>query len=157
MSAYRWRDGFDPGADPEAVGQEVTALAAKTRQPVSPERLVEAARESNGALHQLFEWDDARAASAQRIGYATQVLRNLIVVKVRIGDAPAGVPDRVVSQPRVVTPVDRATVAAKMRAAEVQQGLGELRRWRERYRAYRELAVCCAAIDVALRRVQEGR
>lgn len=46
---------------------------------VTPEQLVDAARDENSELHQCFEWDDSIAAEMYRKDQARKILRLLVI------------------------------------------------------------------------------
>jgi hypothetical protein len=150
-SVYKWAEGFTAQADPNEVGFEIEALAQRSGSLVSPELLVDAARGSNGALHGLFEWDDAKAAAMQRLERAETVIDSLIVT-VKFAPYRLAEPARIVSKPQIVTKLDRDARDAASRREEIRRAWHEIEQWRRRYEGYAELRVCCAAIDVAVRK-----
>ena len=63
-------------ADAEKVYREITSLGEK----VTPEQIVEYARDESTELHQIFEWDDAVAAEKYRLQQAMTIIRNIVIV-----------------------------------------------------------------------------
>ena len=60
---------------PEAIA-EIKALEDR-RGRLTPEQVVEAARDENSALHDCFEWDDSTAAEKYRIEQARDLLKRV--------------------------------------------------------------------------------
>jgi hypothetical protein len=59
----------------EARIEEMVATHGK----VAPSQIVEAARDENSPLHQVFEWDDTIAAQEHRLLQARQLIRTVVV------------------------------------------------------------------------------
>lgn len=51
-----------------------------------PERVVAAAASADSPLHGRFEWDDARAAAAHRVGQARTLIAAAIIMEPRLGE-----------------------------------------------------------------------
>jgi hypothetical protein len=64
-------------ADAEAVYEEITSLGEE----VTPEQVVEFAKDKNTELHKCFEWDNRKAAHKYRIAQAQSIFRNIAYVK----------------------------------------------------------------------------
>lgn len=62
-------------ADPQRIGQALARIAADGGGRLTPDAVVEAARNARSALHRHFEWDDAKAASAYRLEQAREIIR----------------------------------------------------------------------------------
>ena len=62
-------------ADPQKVAEEITAIG----DDVTPEQVVEAARDESSELHKCFDWDDQIAAEKWRKQQARQILCFLII------------------------------------------------------------------------------
>lgn len=74
----------------EAVRRALKTLERAGK--LTPEQVVEAARDRKSVLHALFEWDDAKAASAWRLEQARGLIRS-VQVMVTVGQ------DRTISVP----------------------------------------------------------
>lgn len=69
-------------ADPDKIGQELEAIAAKAGGHLTPIAIVDAARDRKSVLHKHFEWDDAAAAEAYRLDQARSLVRCIHVENV---------------------------------------------------------------------------
>lgn len=156
-AVYQWAEGFRFKADPNAIGAEVEKLSAAVPDgQVTPQSLVDAARRSNGALHGLFEWDDAEAAKHHRIEMARGIIRALIVtVKVTEASEPKNLRafvNVVKDGQQGYRSLSSAMAEADLRAQVVKRAWDELLSWKRRYSEFNELATACAAVTVAARR-----
>lgn len=158
---YQWSEGARLRADPNAVGAEIERLsAASPDRQLTPQALVEAARQSNGPLHFLFVWDDAEAASLQRVEHARFIIRSLTVVVTMTPKAPS-TPMRafvnvVKNDQQGYRSLSSAMEDPELRGQVVQRAWNELLSWRNRYGQYQELATACAAVAVAVRKRDEA-
>lgn len=73
---YQWAKGSRLKANAQEVGEELEALQGS----LTPERIVDEARNDSLELHKCFEWDDEEAAEKYRITQARDVLRFISVV-----------------------------------------------------------------------------
>ena len=64
-------------ADPEACYKEIHEIGDE----ISPEQIVEKARDESTELHKCFEWNNDVAAEKYRIYQARQIMCQLVVVK----------------------------------------------------------------------------
>jgi hypothetical protein len=116
--------------------QALQALADRHDGRLTPEMVVEAARDPAHPLHERFTWDDAKAGHAHRLNEARHVIRN-IRIEVRhntaLVKAPLFVRDPAVlsyeqgyvSIPRLMSDEERARAAV---VAEFQRAAGCLQR-----------------------------
>lgn len=75
-----WKDGMDSfykGVRAEEVVAELNKINAEA---ITPEQIVDAARDEKSILHQFFEWDDAVAAEKYRQNQAQQMLLKITYV-----------------------------------------------------------------------------
>ena len=74
-----WRSGLGIfKADAQKVADEISSIGLS----VSPEEIVEKAKDEATELHKCFEWDDTKAAEKFRLHQARQIVCNLIVREV---------------------------------------------------------------------------
>lgn len=73
-------------ADPQKIGEALAKIAGANQGLLAPEVVVKAAENPRNALHQHFEWDDAKAANAYRLSQARTIIR-LIATEDVEGDA----------------------------------------------------------------------
>lgn len=77
MTIAMWKHGFDRlyKADAQKVAQEILAIG----DDVTPEQILERARDEGTELHKCFEWDDTVAAEKYRLRQAGDVVRHLVI------------------------------------------------------------------------------
>lgn len=73
---YQWAKGSRLKANAQEVGEELEAIQGS----LTPERIVDEARDDSLELHKCFEWDDEEAAEKYRITQARDVLRFISIV-----------------------------------------------------------------------------
>lgn len=73
---YQWAKGSRLKANAQEVGEELEAIQGS----LTPERIVDEARDESLELHKCFEWNDEEAAEKYRITQARDVLRFISVV-----------------------------------------------------------------------------
>ena len=79
MVIAKWRfDGFYKDVDPQKVAGEILSISDADGR-VTPEDMVNAARNGCEELHKCFEWDDAVAGEKYREFQARQILHNLVI------------------------------------------------------------------------------
>lgn len=75
-----WKDGlgsFYQGVKAEEVVAELNKISTET---ITPEQVLDAARDENSLLHRFFEWDDSVAAEKYRKSQAQQMLLKISYV-----------------------------------------------------------------------------
>lgn len=76
---FRWKDRFaSNGVSANVAGRIIMELQEDNCGLVTPEQVVEHARNPNSILHRLFEWDDTKAAAQFRSEQARNMLRSLV-------------------------------------------------------------------------------
>lgn len=76
MGKYKWKHGFGfVKADAQIVAEEILEIG----EDVSPQQVLEKARNENTELHKCFEWDDAIASEKYRLIQARDVIRFLVI------------------------------------------------------------------------------
>lgn len=63
------------GINPQRIADEISSIG----DDVTPQQIVDKARDENCELHRCFEWDDTIAAEKYRIHQARQVVLNLVI------------------------------------------------------------------------------
>ena len=82
-----WRkevEGLYKGVDPQKVADEIIEIG----EDVTPEQLVERAKDESTELHKCFTWDDEEAAMKYRIIEARNVMRYLVREQAPDDDRP---------------------------------------------------------------------
>lgn len=78
QSRAKWLDEFKwlyKGVDAQAVADEIMSIG----EAVSPQEIVEKARDEATELHKCFEWDNEIAAEKYRVYEARQLTRHLVI------------------------------------------------------------------------------
>jgi hypothetical protein len=138
--------------DAEAIGEELEKLGPS----LTPELVVEVAREPDSALHPHFEWDNKAAADLYREDQARYILRHVNVVI----STPDGGEHEVRAfhhvqitiggneNQDVYAPLDIVLASAELRTQVLERAKRELESWRRRYREYSDVfATVFSAID----------
>jgi hypothetical protein len=128
-------------AEAGLIGETLATFYTKHRRAMKREELVALARDPKSKLHELFEWDDAKAADAHRLQRASYLLGSIVVewektpgVKITTkgayakGDGSGYTPARVVF--RNVDMTKELLVQARR----------ELASWHARFKAIRDAA-----------------
>lgn len=134
-----------------ALLEEIETIREKNGK-VTPELVVEFAKDKKTALHGRFEWDETKAAAAYRIEQARRVLR----VFVKLEDGENGNPVKV--RAFISLPSDRKigneyrTIEDVLKNPEwrsemLDMAKKELKSFKEKYRAFSELAGIHEEID----------
>lgn len=86
MVTAAWLPGFESlhNADAQRVADEITAIGAN----VTPDKIVEVARDSRTELHKCFEWRDDIAAQKWRLQQARQIVCHLVIKETIAEDKP---------------------------------------------------------------------
>jgi hypothetical protein len=138
-----------------AVGLRLEQL--ERQGPVTPEAVVEDARDCASPLNKFFTWDDSEAARLRRLDEARRLVNHLVTVVVHGGHDTEvrGFHSVVIVQAETREPerayVSLATVenSPALRHQVVEAAWRELRAWRRRYGTYRDLLPVIEAIEAA--------
>ena len=123
-------------ADPKKCWDEIKSLG----DAVTPEMIVEFARNPNTELHKCFEWDDTKAAEAWRKQQARIVCGSLVVVEEKEEKEP--ITFRILqhdSQEQAYKPVTLIVKNEDEYKRLVNRAKAELASFRERYKNILEL------------------
>lgn len=82
---FIWKTGTRHPGNAQEIGEELQSISAQHGQ-VTPEIVVEQARDEDSALHRCFQWDDSIAANEYRKGQARQVIRSIRVINESTGE-----------------------------------------------------------------------
>jgi hypothetical protein len=87
MEGFSWRmKGLAKRVDPSAAGQELQRIQ-NVYGSITPEILVGEAKKRKSPLHNIFEWDDTKAAANYRLQQARILLNNIRVTVVTDGES----------------------------------------------------------------------
>lgn len=152
---YRWnsRPGFDFKGNAQEIGEHLEELTTQTGN-ITPERVVEDARNPKSPLHPNFEWDNTAAAESWRQHTARNLIGSLVVVRVNekqvTGTVRAFVSVRSEDNKGVYTPIVAVMEDAELRKQVLERARQELHQWRNRYASLSEFAKVFTAVDELL-------
>lgn len=113
---------------------------------ITPQEIVEKARDENSELHKCFEWDDTIAAEKYRIQQAKTILLNLVVINIDKEETPRRV-YQISSQKNVYQPVKFFLQNSDEYSLLLKRAKEELIAIRKRYAEIAELETVFEAID----------
>jgi hypothetical protein len=137
----------------QQINEELEQIRRANGGLLRPEDVVKFARSTRTALHQEFEWDDAKASAEYRLEQARKVIR----VAVDLLPSPYADQDPIRAYVSVVSDrvqpgggyraIGEVMTDDDLRAELVNEALGEVKRWRRKYERLRELVPIFRAID----------
>ena len=68
-----------PGGKQKVLYDEVNRIYQKNKK-ITPDQIIELARDENHPLHDYFEWDDAIAGNKYRLIQAREIIKNIMLV-----------------------------------------------------------------------------
>jgi hypothetical protein len=74
---FQWKDGARQSADADLVGHEIAEIGKE----ITPQDVVEYAKDKKRELYKCFEWDDTEAAMEYRLSQARDVIGALVFVE----------------------------------------------------------------------------
>jgi hypothetical protein len=115
---------------------------------VTPEKVLEIARDENTELHKCFEWDDGKAAEKYRLSQARQIISFLIVKddNAEEDDIPIRV-FQISREKNTYQPIRTFVENQDEYKALLKRAMTELVNIRNRYKQLKELEDVFAAID----------
>jgi len=82
VKEYKFKEGFFKwkyGNKAQAVGEEIDKIKYENNGILKPRFVIEAAKNSNNPLHEMFEWNDEKAAELQRLQFARGIISSLVI------------------------------------------------------------------------------
>lgn len=136
--------------DPQPIGEHLEELSKKSGGGVTPQQVVDDARDPSAPTHGVFEWDDAAAAGQHRL----QQARMLISAIVTVSEVPGTrEPHRVFVSVETeggnsrYEPLVTVLSDVEKRHQFLLKAMHEFEAWKERYESYEELAGIFAAAE----------
>lgn len=153
QNEYAWKPV--PGqvfrGEAQVIGEHVERLVEQRHGRLTPDDIVEDARNPVSPLHPNFEWDDMAAAALHRRSTARALMQSIVIVRIQDQDIPAPVRAfvNVVADDKqhYYTPITVAMNDATLRDQIIEQAWKELQSWRKKYEEYREFAQVIEAIS----------
>ena len=148
---YSW-SGMERPVSAEKVGEHILRLEQQYGE-VTREVFLESARSEDSEMHKLFEWDDTVAAEKYRLHQANVIIASLRVTVVEEKNEPVVlrgfIQDR--TESRGYLNITRALSDKEKRERVLERAYTELRWFREKYGAFKELAGILRAVDEVLK------
>ena len=89
---YKWKKGSPFKVDAQIVGDRIEEIRQKNNGIVTPEAIVEDAKDPESPLHDEFEWDVEKAAYRHWKARARSMTNHIVVVRIQSEDAEEGKP-----------------------------------------------------------------
>lgn len=156
IAGFEFSEGarFQSGAlkDANAVGQHLEMLRQQFKGEITPDDVLEDAKNPNSPLHSFFEWSDTEAARQYRLQQARGLIRAVVAVYTREDEGKPAVRTKAyVHVPEVGAPhyreASHAMSQTKTRKMVLERAYNELRQWRQRYKDLNEFASLITVID----------
>lgn len=143
----KWKVGIFK-ADPEKCYEEIQSVGDE----VTPEQVLDKAKDESSELHKCFDWNDSSAAEKYRMHQARLVLNTLIVVKQDVSKKEEPVQFRVMMKNDNASGSGYKQTLIMVRDEDeyqklLEQARRELRAFKQKYSCLSELAEILALID----------
>lgn len=139
-------------ASAEVAGKECQRLQDSV-EGLTPETLLDASRSEKAPLHDEFEWRDDVAAERFRLRQAQDIIRNIVIVECKDGEATTKVDRAFVSTPggrSIYVSLQSAITNDDWRNHLLAEARRELGWFAQKYRRIKELAGVVQEIDKVL-------
>lgn len=136
---------FQSGTHPDAnvVGAHIEMLREKFKGEITPQDVLDDARNDNSPLHSFFEWSDSAAAEQHRLAQARGLIRSVVAIYTQ-PDKPAVRQKAYVHIAQGETShyreVGHAMSVKSTRDIVLKTAWRELQAWRQRYKDLQEFA-----------------
>lgn len=129
---------------------------------VTPEMVLEDAKNKNSPLHDYFDWNDREAAASWRIEQAKYLIRHIVVTIIN-DEKPETIrqfysitptSEMKSDAPRVYVTLDSVLSDVDKRKEVIGYALRELEGWKARYKQYSELSGLIEILDDEIRKVK---
>lgn len=145
----RFQSGEHPGAD--IVGAHIEMLREKFKGELTPEDILEDAKNGNSPLHSFFEWSDSAAAHQHRLAQARGLIRSVVAIYVQDEAPPvrqrAYVNIKKAGEPQHYRELSHAMSRKDTRDVVLRRAWSEFQQWRKRYKDMKEFADFFDAAD----------
>ena len=113
---------------------------------VTPQEVLDKARDENTELHKCFEWDDSVAAEKYRLRQASDIIRNLVFIKKKKEDEPIRC-FQITTEKNTYQPTQKFLVQEDEYQALLKRAKAELESFKRRYATLTELESIFEAIE----------
>lgn len=140
MESVKWKINGIFKANAEIVYQEIGSTS------VTPEEVLEKARNENSELHKCFLWDNDEAAERYRLQQARQIIQLLVITPKHENDEPIRV-YQISSERNTYQPTQFFIQNPDEYQLLLKRAKGELKAIRSRYKTLSELEAVFDSID----------
>jgi hypothetical protein len=147
--AYSWKPRVQFPVDPQVAGEELDRIRGHNSGELSPEAVVQAAKEKKSPLHSVFEWDDKKAGHEFRLQQACVLIRSVVVTitPVEGGEKSEPMQVSVKREPRGGgTATAQIIPQEELHRRKVDRGWSALEEWRSEYGSLPEFVGVNAAL-----------
>ena len=113
---------------------------------VTPQEVLDKARDENTELHKCFEWEDSVAAEKYRLRQASDIIRNLVFIKKKKEDEPIRC-FQITTEKNTYQPTQMFLVQEDEYQALLKRAKAELESFKRRYATLTELESIFEAIE----------
>lgn len=135
-----WRINGIFKADAQKVAKEIG------NGEITPQEVIERARNENSELHKCFEWDDSVAAEKYRLQQAGNIIRMLVYTPKKESEQPVRV-FQITSNKNTYQPTKRFLVQENEYQSLLKRAKNELESFKRKYHSLCELEAVFEAIE----------
>jgi hypothetical protein len=140
-------------ADPQKIGEELEKIAGSNQGMLKADAILDAAKSRKSALHQHFEWDDAKAAHAHRLMQARHLVRSISIEDVDTEEETPAFVSVSDKGGRSYRSIGEIQESPRLQRLILESAKRDLRSFKERYRRFSDLFE--PNISTALDRIEE--
>lgn len=145
-----WKDGMDSFYNGVPAKDVVTELEKINSDSITPEQIVNVARDENSLLHQFFEWNDSIAAEKYRKIQAQQMLCRITYI-VEDNDEPKRYYHNFTYSTNEYHPIEYIFTHKDSQDLLIKRAYDYLEGAKKRFSDVQELNPVWEAIDIALK------
>lgn len=163
LRKWYWKESSKFRSIPaEIAGEHLEKIRAKNGGYLRPINVLSDARSEKSPLHNVFEWDDSAAGEKYRLQQASEILRSIEKIEVRVINgkdrdfrerAYLSVPVENADSKRVYMEAIEVMQSPRRREDFLREALNLAEQWRRNYERYVEFAKICEAIEITKKRV----
>ena len=137
MKKYIYREGFTLPVDPCDLKNRLDQIEKKYGN-IKPEFLIKEAKKKNDILHNLFEWDNEKAAHEHRLQLARRIIISISIVETPTISTFVNVrkPAKEAKEERFYVSTDKALNDKIYREQIKVQCLHTIKYWHKKYKEY---------------------
>jgi hypothetical protein len=157
---YKWRKGSPFKVDAQVAGEHIAKLQEERGGVLTPDDVVDDAKDPSSPLHDEFEWDVEKAAAAHWRQRARGLMNHVVVVRTYSEDPdddglPAFINVRVETQERGYVPLEYAIADVDYRQSAIEQAWKLLQGLQRRFKHLSDPAL--DAIWAAIEKAEKHR